>query len=161
MWVYTTLNPLQVFNFASFQYFLKTCLSRHIYIHVFGKCFYLKWLTFKEHFLYAFSGNVLSCYICILHLSIHWKSNPWPCCCKVLFKMESTLGFCLDSFHYWKAALLVQLAQWYDAAPESSPLLYRRLLSWALLSGAASYHCACCTHGTAAKFFDYYTGMRV
>ncbi len=57
--------------------------------------------------------------------------------------------------------LVLEQAQWYDAAPESSPQLYHRLLSWGLLSGAASYHCACCTHGTAAKFFDYYAGMRV
>ncbi len=34
--------------------------------------------------------------------------------------------------------------------------LYHRLLSWGLLSGAASYHCTCCTHGTTAKFLDYY-----
>ncbi len=49
----------------------------------------------------------------------------------------------------------------YDEEPESRPQLYHRLLSRGLLSGAASYHCACCTHGTAAKFLDYYAGMRV
>ncbi len=47
------------------------------------------------------------------------------------------------------------------AAPESSPQLSSLWYSWGLLSGAASYHCTCCTDGTAAKFLDYYAVMRV
>ncbi len=55
----------------------------------------------------------------------------------------------------------ITCGKWASDDPFKGTLCFEDLLkslwySWGLLSGAASYHCTCSTHGTAAKLFDYY-----